>query len=44
VGTLFLVFCETLESGIRSDDGQTLGNEVVAAITALNLDYIILIT
>ncbi len=44
VGTLSLILCKTLESGVRCDDGKTLRNEVITAIAALNLHYIILIT
>ena len=44
VGALFLIFGKLLESGVRSDDCETLRNEVVATVTALDLDNIILIT
>ncbi len=43
VGTLLLVFGELLQSGFGSDDGFSLRDEVIAAVTVLYLDNIVFI-
>ena len=43
VDTLLLVFGELLQGGFGSDDGFSLRDEVIAAVTVLYLDNIVFI-
>ena len=43
VSALFLVFCPSLKSSFRCDNGLSLRDEIIAAVSVFYFDYVILI-